>query len=97
MNSEEFDYGYQEGIREAEKHMVNPDTVNSIHDGLIDEITGLQTRLQAKEQECEGLKKLLLDIKKDLTLSYGSQNSRLTVLIDSLLTPPQTPATYEVE
>jgi len=39
---EEFNHGYEEGIREAEKHLVSPDVIGSINDQHIDEMNRMQ-------------------------------------------------------
>ena len=54
----------------------------------------LSTRLEAKEKECEKLKSLLGEVRNHTAFIPWFD---LSEIIDSLLTPPQTPATNEVE
>jgi len=66
--SEDYNQGYEEGIREAEKHLVDPDVIGSINDQHIDEmnrmqddyckqIDSLENRIKDLEKENERLKK----------------------------------------
>jgi len=62
---EEFNYGYEEGIREAEKHLVDPDEIGSINDQHIDEMNRMQ------DDYCKQIESLESRIKE---LEDGIQN-----------------------
>ena len=53
MDNQDFDYGYQEGMKEAEKHMVDPDVIGQINDQHIDEIRQVQDDCRKQYEELE--------------------------------------------
>jgi len=64
MENEDFEYGYQQGQKDVEQHMVHPEVINSINDQHIDEIHFLQDRITALQRENERLRDVLSKLVK---------------------------------